>query len=355
MDAQKQLGTKINFINLDRSIHSLKTAIACLFAFAITKLIKFPVDQWIIITVLVVMCAQIYVGSVLQKAYLRFLGTLAGSVIAALTLEIFDHNPIAIAGVIACVGMLFSYLATSEKSYSDAGTLGAVTTTIILIGQNPTILTAAERFLEISIGIVIAALISQFVLPIHANTYLRRNQATTIRQLRDYYILTLMTHDTREIIIQDQELDEAIAKTLIKQRSLAKEASRELLGEKFNRNHFNHSLWCEKEILRSIAFMHHALQASPTVKKLLSKLDILQNFNKEISEVFEKIADCLEKKSSAKKIVIPDIKPIKEAVNNAMQKQNADDVFYANAFLFCTENLLHRLEKLVTLVVELAV
>lgn len=99
----------------ERIIHSLKTAFACLLGFVCIKSIGFHTDQWLIITILVVMCAQINVGSVVQKSYMRFLGTLAGSVIAAITIVVLGTDPVVIAIVVTTSALLFSYLATAQK------------------------------------------------------------------------------------------------------------------------------------------------------------------------------------------------------------------------------------------------
>jgi uncharacterized membrane protein YccC len=167
-----------SYSNLERVIHSFKTTLACLIGFAIIKSTHVPFDQWLIVTIIVVMCAQINVGSVFQKSYIRFFGTLAGSLIATIALLVFHDQPWAAAVAVGFSAMLFSFIATMDSPWNDAGTLGVATTAIILMGQNPTIYLASVRTLEISLGILIAALISQFVLPIHARSHLRRTQAT---------------------------------------------------------------------------------------------------------------------------------------------------------------------------------
>jgi uncharacterized membrane protein YccC len=132
-------------IQFERIIHSIKTAFACLIGLLIIKLVGAPMDQWLIITVVVVMCGQINVGSVITKSYMRFLGTLTGSLFAGLTILVFGTEPLATAVVISLSAVMFSFIATSEKNYSDAGTLGAVTVIVILVGQHPTIITAMHR------------------------------------------------------------------------------------------------------------------------------------------------------------------------------------------------------------------
>jgi len=332
----------------DRFIHSIKTALAVLIGFGITRLIHFHVDQWLVITILVVMCAQMNVGSILQKSYMRFLGSLAGSLIAVFALTFLGSNFIATIIVISLATLFFSYIATSQKPYNDAGTLGVVTVAIILIGPNPSLTTAAERFLEISIGILIAALVSQFILPIHARSHLRVNQSRTIRLLRDYYQLTLCTDFQTDITKQNQNLDEEIVKFLITQRKLATDASRELLSKTYNTKLFKQSLWCEKEILRSMIFMHHAYLASDRVKELLNALSTLKSFNQQVLESLEEIAKKLSTRID-KDISPPNILLLKESIHSMIKILTPDEITYVEAFLFSAEILCARIETLISL------
>jgi uncharacterized membrane protein YccC len=322
-----------------------------LVGFGFIKSTHLPVDQWVIVTIIVVMCAQINVGSVIQKSYMRFLGTLTGSLFAVLTLSLFGKSYFVIACAIALASMLFSFIATNPKSFRDAGTLGAVTVVIILLGQNPSVRTAAERFLEISAGILIAALVSQLILPIHARTHLRRTQADTMKQLREYYIETIITEPNLEVSITAQEVDENIVKLFMAQRGLAKESVREPLGTAFNPAHFNALLKCEKEIFRSIIFMQYALDMLPNGRKNLFALPAMQHFNETICTAFEKLAKAITQQLSAD-IVIPSLQPIKEAVTLVSRDAASDDITHLNAVLFCAEILTKHLSELANLLAQ---
>lgn len=342
------------YVDIERFIHGLKTALACLIGFVITETVHFHFDQWLIVTIIVVMCAQMNVGSVIQKSYMRFLGTLFGSIIAAVTLLIFGSELVPVALVIIISAFFFSYIATSEKSYNDAGTLGAVTIVIILVGNNPTLITAFERFVEISIGILIAAIISQFILPIHARRHLQESQANTIRQLRAFYLATFFTDQSREDIENYQQLDESIVKSLMTQRKLASDAGREPFGTAFNLKRFKQLLNCEKEILRSVTFMHYAYRASPDTKKLFSNMNLLREFHDTLYQALGKIADCIDTKKAKRIIVkLPDINPLKEAIENGIKKFAIDDIVYANGYLFCAEILISQIQQLAALVTPL--
>jgi uncharacterized membrane protein YccC len=196
----------------ERVIHSIKTALACLLGLLIIKIIPWTMDQWLVITIAVVMCAQINVGSVINKSYMRFLGTLSGSILAGVTISLFGTEVLPTAIIIAIATMIFSYIATGTNSYSDSGTLGAVTVIVILLGTHPTITTAAHRCVEISVGILIAALVSQFVLPIRARDHLQKTQADTLEQLGDFYRNAMLKEPTAAVIARYQALDEHIVK-----------------------------------------------------------------------------------------------------------------------------------------------
>src|SRR4051812_20245760 len=93
-------------LDTDRLIHSLKTALACILGYLLFEKLHFDNEQWVIITIIVVMCAQLNVGSVLQKSYMRFLGTLIGAVIATLTLVLFGKDETILIGCVILAAFL---------------------------------------------------------------------------------------------------------------------------------------------------------------------------------------------------------------------------------------------------------
>lgn len=350
LSVSRELVVVSNIINIERIIHSIKTAIAVLLGFALTKLVGLPADQWVVITIIVVMCAQIYVGSVMQKAYLRFLGTLVGCLFAAFTIIAFGTNNFAIAATIGLSSLIFSYVATGKEDFTYAGTLGAVTTTIIMLGQKPTLIFALERFLEISIGILIATLVSQFVLPIHARIHLRRAQAHTLGKLRDYYATTITAPTSKIEELNSHELDESIVKSLLKQRQLAKESVREPLGTSFDPGHFMQSLYCEREILRAITFMHNALSHIQNAEQIFVKSAAAHTFNETIMHSLDTLIHAINTDEPSKDhIHIPSLSGIKEELQKNLQTSTREELIFVDGFLFCAEILTNSLRKLAML------
>lgn len=340
-----------NLLNNERFVHAFKTALACLLGVLITKFaVHLPADQWLVVTIIVVMCAQMNVGGMLQKSYMRFLGTISGSLISIIVLQLFGPEIIAITATITIAAFIFSYLATSDKSYSEAGTLGAATVVIILLSTHPTLTIAIERFIEITLGIIIAVVISQFILPIHARTRLRYNQANTLLQFKDYY--QKFTSITNLDQIETANLDDDIIQSLLKQRTLAKEAKRELLGTLFDAEHYLLLLKCERDMLRAISFMHYAYVSSSEVHQFLMRQSAMTPFNNMICEQFIKLHHCLQNK-------IPLVGACNSLLFTTLQQQimtekntlSPDAQVKVDGFLFSVGVLVERLQCLEKLLI----
>lgn len=332
-------------MDIEHITHSFKTAIACLVGFLVTKLVGFS-GVWIVVTIIVVMCAQIYVGSVLLKSYMRFLGTLIGCLLAAITLLTAGPTTLATVVTIALSSFIFSYVATAKESLVYAGTLGATTTAIILLSPQPTINVAAHRFFEISTGILIATLFSQFILPIHARDHLKKNQATTLQQLREYYQNHIILRKTDE---EDQENDEDIISSLAKQRRLAKDASREPFGGKFDSEEFIQSLQCEKEILRAIIFIHIILTKIENTDILFYQSPLFNSFNKSILQAFNVLIKKIHAENEESHIHIPNLEALRQDIEKKRTTQAPEDNIYIDGLLFFAEFLTNSLLKLAML------
>lgn len=319
---------------LERFIHSLKTVLAVGIGFLVVHFITFPADQWIIITILVVMCTQLYVGSVLQKSFLRFVGTTIGCLFAIICLEFFGLSAFNIGVALAVSSFCFSFIGSSQENLAYAGTLGAVTVPIILLGQHPTVLFAASRFLEISLGLLIATLVSQFILPIHARTHLKRAQIATLKELQSYYTKTIIDANNH---LKHEEQDEKIVKSLLKQRVLAKDSVNEPLGQRLNPKHFAQCLYCEREILRAITFMH--LAQTHLTHETEAVNDEFKLFHEAVNKAFAELIGLLKKKSDTTNFT-------KISPPTSLLTANTTDRLYLDGYLFNAEILSCNLNRL---------
>ena len=332
-------------MNTERLIHGVKTMIAVLIGFSLTRIISFPYAQWVVISILVVMCAQIYVGGVLQKSYIRFLGTLCGCVIALISIELFHSSLWAISIILALSSFFFSYIATAGKdTLSYFGTMGGVTLSIILLGtRDPSFDFAAARFLEITVGIFIATVVSQFLFPIHAKTHLQKAQTETMRKLIEFYDKTLISEVVAVQTVQEHNLDEEIDKSLLKQRQLEKETNKDLFNSSYNTTQFSQYLFCERQILRAINFMHVAQDG---LKKNSQTADILHHFKKFHQEVLVALTMIEDKMKGGNNDIDSIEIPSMEDLRHASVALSLDERIYFDSLLFHSELIIEHIQKL---------
>jgi uncharacterized membrane protein YgaE (UPF0421/DUF939 family) len=332
-------------LHVTRITHSLKTGFACLIGYLLTRVVNFPVDQWLVITIIVVMCAQLNVGSVIQKSYMRFFGTISGSLLAASTLYFFGNHPLVIGVMLTLSAFIFSYLATSKNQFSDAGTLGAVTTTIILMNPDASLSSALQRCAEICLGLLIAALVTQFVFPLHARGRLRKMQAQTLSQFSKYYRITLLESVSEEKFLS---LDEEIVKSLAEQRALAKDSKREPLGKTFDPQQFSQNLHSEKEIFRAMVCLRYARDSFPQDKILLLQEPLILRFHQNICRLLDELSLVLSDEKNPKISNVIAIDELKHYIE--MLPASTDERIYYNGFIFCAELLAKQLNLLAALI-----
>lgn len=340
----------LNNLDINRLIHGGKTIIACLIGFLVSKLLHFHTNQWLIITILVVMCAQSRIGALLQKSYMRFLGTLMGAVIAIMTLKLFGDYQLPVITALCISAFLFSYLATGTGTISEAGTIGAVTVAIILIGQQPTLELAALRFLEITLGIVIAFLVSRFIWPIHSKSRLLHTINATLNDLNKLYQTLIKIEENAN----NEPLEEKIIAGLGNQRKLFDEVARESFKTTPLVTEFKAILRCERELLRGISLMHHALlRMAEGSRVIFNQFELVQQFHQQFSAALtQTTAQLLEKNQTEQQpiaIEMPDnwqhsVKDI------ALIQHMSADILHIDSFLFCAQRLIQQLQLLTIMI-----
>ena len=216
-----------------------------------------------------------------------------------------------------------------------------MTVPIILLGPHPSVFFAASRFLEISLGLLIATVVSQFILPINARTHLKRAQVSTLQQLIVYYKEAIIASAD----IDREERDEQIAKSLLKQRQLAKDSVREPLGKRFNPERFAEILYSEREILRAITFMH--LARTHLVNHPAFKDDCLVQFHESVIVTLNTLVQTLQNKPVTQTLALPSIAPLQHHWQTLARTPN--DALYLDGYLFNAEILASNLGRLVAL------
>jgi len=270
-------------------INAFKTSLACIIGFIFAHLFNLHSSQWMIITTLVVMSSQTYIGGALQKSYLRFIGTFFGAFIAIITLFFYKENNYVLYTVIILSVFCFTYTAKFWSGSEQAFTLGAVTVAIILLSPEPNIHTALIRFFEILLGIIIALSVHILIFPMSATRKLNHLISDNFSHTLAYFkSITERNSD------KNDEFEKLIMSNFIITQKLFTESKTELIAKKKKR--YNEIIFHQKRLFRAISLL------DPYLKKKPIKLE---NINQEyplISEMITKLSQgvLVSKKENAK-------------------------------------------------------
>lgn len=327
---------ELAFLNSKKyaTINALKAALAAFIAYLLGLFLEshFHMAQsylWIVITVLVVMSTQPNLGGALDKALMRFLGTVIGAIVAITILLLVPrwlHYYFAIPFIIFAV-----YTAGSSSKFSYAGTLSGITLIIILLNQNPGVQVAMYRAAEISLGIGISLLVNRLVFPIRAETRLKESYAKTILQIRDFFeILFIERNDDH------RKLRESLFGEFAKHLNLIKELKYEK-SDKSVKEFEKMSLY-SRRLYRYMIISYEYLE-SRFSDKTLENLDdeVFKRFKQHIIESLEDIAKDIK---SRKRISYHEIVKYDKHILPLLENEQHDEIF-----LFCIRMFLDALEK----------
>lgn len=331
----------------DRTINSLKTAIACMLGYLLVLFSPLSQPQWIVITILVVMSAQVTFGGVLIKANMRFWGTLAGGLVAVSALLIGGNNPWWIAGVLLISALFFSYIAGSSGDISAAGVLGGVTVAVIVLNQHANPIMAGERLLEIMLGIFIAFIVSKYIFPIRAHTALLESFRETVVDLHKHFNRCL-DDGSDNLTFSNIDLDEKISKSFQNQRKLIHELAFE--PGKFGHQvlPFQKILYSLIKIYRFINMLYYSEHASEESISRVKAFIGFSMFQQQVNDFFLKVIPALP--ANEKQLLLIKNEFEKYVHDNfiEMVRQNKDNKIAAiNAFLFAAKLLTQQLIVLV--------
>jgi uncharacterized membrane protein YgaE (UPF0421/DUF939 family) len=144
--------------NLPSIAHSIRTAIAATAAVIAARLVQMPEAYWAAIATLVVM--QSSLGATLTLSIERIIATALGASVGALEAHYFGANLIAFPVAIILIGLLSYGFRLEKTAYRYASVTLAI---IVLIPRsNPAWIVALHRFIEVSVGIIVALAVVAF-------------------------------------------------------------------------------------------------------------------------------------------------------------------------------------------------
>ena len=144
--------------NLPSIRHSVRTALAATAAVIAARLVQMPEAYWAAIATLVVM--QSSLGATLTLSIERIIATALGASVGALEAQYFGANLIAFLVAIVLIGLLSYGFRLEKTAYRYASVTLAI---IVLIPRtNPAWIVALHRFIEVSVGIIVALAVVAF-------------------------------------------------------------------------------------------------------------------------------------------------------------------------------------------------
>jgi uncharacterized membrane protein YgaE (UPF0421/DUF939 family) len=141
--------------NLPSIGHSIRTAVAATLSVVVARLVQMPEAYWAAIATLVVM--QSSLGATLTLSIERIVATALGASVGAIEANYFGANLIAFLLAIVLIGLLSFSFRLEKTAYRYASVTLAI---IVLIPRtNPAWIVGLHRFIEVSVGIVVALLV----------------------------------------------------------------------------------------------------------------------------------------------------------------------------------------------------
>jgi uncharacterized membrane protein YccC len=144
--------------NLPSVAHSIRTAVAATVSVVVARWVQMPEAYWAAIATVVVM--QSSLGATLTLSLERIVATAVGASVGAVEANYFGSNLAAFMLAIFCLGVLSFAFRLEKTAYRYA----SVTLTIIVLipRANPAWTVALHRFIEVSVGIVVALAVVAF-------------------------------------------------------------------------------------------------------------------------------------------------------------------------------------------------
>jgi len=148
------IGAILSGINQDAVVDSVRTTVAAVTALLLARLLKLPEYYWAPISAIVVIQSTI---PPLKLGWQRFVGTALGAAVGALLATYLTPSALVYAlGILLC-GLL-AFLLRVGAAYRFAGI--ALTIVLLIPHTRPPWIIGLHRFLEVSLGIAVALVVT---------------------------------------------------------------------------------------------------------------------------------------------------------------------------------------------------
>jgi uncharacterized membrane protein YccC len=169
-------------VTAENAKQAIKTAIAGVAAMYMTQLFHLPEGYWAAISALIVM--QSNVGATLSASRTRLAGTAVGAVVGGAFVALWGANILGFG-----LAVTIAFFVCTELHLAESQRLATVTVAIIMLVSRTSAawVIALHRFTEVTLGILIALVISLTLWPNHARRSLREGLADALVNLSALY------------------------------------------------------------------------------------------------------------------------------------------------------------------------
>ncbi len=161
---------------------AIKTGIAGLVSMILAELFRLPEGYWAVISAVIVM--QSNIGAAVSAAWSRLAGTAIGAFTGALFMTVWGVNPLSFGIAVTLTVLTCAFLGFLD-SYRLAGATVAIVMLVTI--QDVPWVVALHRFLEVSLGVVVALLVTVFIWPSRVRKNLHHGIANLLVLLGSLY------------------------------------------------------------------------------------------------------------------------------------------------------------------------
>lgn len=137
-------------------MHSARTAVAAAASLVVARLFALPEAYWAPISTLIVM--QSTLGAAWTVSRRRLVGTALGTAFGGLIASVFEPGLLVFAAGIFVLGLICASLRVHQSAYRFAGITFSIVV-LVVRAQTPAVV-ATHRFVEVSIGIAVALVLT---------------------------------------------------------------------------------------------------------------------------------------------------------------------------------------------------
>lgn len=208
---------------------AVRTAFAAVLTQCVVTWLHLPQGYWAVITVIIVMQANI--GGSIKAGWSRLAGTAVGAASGA-TAHFLGGSSLLSLGLAV---MFALSVCTVVLRLRDSRRVAGLTVVIVLLashGSEPPPIIALTRFAEIAVGIVMAILVSTTLWPTRASRAISRGMAKVLDDIAALFVLVMEGQiEERYLETRAFALKDSIVRTLARCRDLSREADVEDRGE----------------------------------------------------------------------------------------------------------------------------